>query len=237
MSKGISNIQIEKAFRDLDDEDINDSFVGVFSVNHMNRFIDYKTMILEKKGKYLFIITNTDSSEKEGTYWWSIMDIDPKTDLLFFDSFGVDGLKSFIIHDDQKVIEKKVLGTEQLTRTDNKITLVNIKFSLSACKNLSKNFFYFVQSFGGKLKLGDFVNLWVVADRIQDLDSVNCGISQIYYYDNLFNPDKKSKIQNKAKLNKKTIEILLNKLFVLDSQQQNEKVINIYANEQDIVTT
>ena len=94
-----------------------------------------------------------------------------------------------------------------------------------------------MQSFGGKLKLGDFENLWVVADRIQDLDSVNCGICQIYYYDNLFNPDKKSKIQNKAKLNKKTIEILLNKLFVLDSQQQNEKVINIYANEQDIVTT
>ena len=87
-----------------------------------------------------------------------------------------------------------------------------------------------MQSFGRKLKLRDFVNLWVVEDRIQDLDSVNCGISQIYYYDNLFNPDKKSKIQNKAKLNKKTIEILLNELFVLDSQQQNEKVINIYAN-------
>ena len=35
--------------------------------------------------------------------------------------------------------EKKFLGTEQLTGTDNKITLVNIKFYLNACKNLSKN--------------------------------------------------------------------------------------------------
>ena len=176
------------------------------------------------------------------------MDIYPKTNLFFFHSFGVDGLKSFIIQDDQKVIEKILLGTEQLTRTDNKITLVNIKFSLNACKNLSKNelhnlsdtvrdFFYFMQSFGDKLKLCDFVDLWVVEDRIQDLDSVNCGIFQIYFYDNLFNSDKNSKIQNKTKLNKEKIEILLNEFFVLDNQQQNVKVINKYANERDIVTT
>ena len=53
------------------------------------------------------------------------------------------------------------------------------------------------------LKLRGFVNLWVVEDRIQDLDSVTCGIFQIYFYDNLFNPGKTSKIQNKTKLNKK----------------------------------
>lgn len=66
------------------------------------------------------------------------MDIKPQTDLFFFDSFGADGLKSFIIQDDQKVTEKIPLGTEQLTRTDNKIRLVNIKFYLNSCKNLSK---------------------------------------------------------------------------------------------------
>ena len=43
MSKGISNLQIEKAI------DIDENFVGVFPANHMNRFIDYKTMISEKK--------------------------------------------------------------------------------------------------------------------------------------------------------------------------------------------
>ena len=117
-------------------------------------------MISGQKGKYPFIIAKTDSSDKDGTHWWSIMDVKPQTDLLFcFVSFGVDGLKSFIIQDDQKVIGKILLETEQLTRADNKITLVNIKFSLNACKNLSKNelnnlsdtardFFYFVYSFG-----------------------------------------------------------------------------------------
>ena len=67
------------------------------------------------------------------------------------------------MQDDKKVIEKILFGTEQLTRTDNNITLVNVKFNLNACKNLSKKeldnlsdtaryFFYFVQSFGNKLK-------------------------------------------------------------------------------------
>ena len=55
----------------------------VFPANQMNRFIDYKTMMSEKNGKYPFIIANTDSSDKGGTHWWSILDIEPQTDLFF----------------------------------------------------------------------------------------------------------------------------------------------------------
>ena len=47
-------------------------------------------------------------------------------------------------------------------------------------------------------------------DRVQDLDSSTCGIFQIYFYDNLFNPRLNSKIQGNTRLNKKTIETLLN---------------------------
>ena len=74
-------------------------------------------------------------------------------------------------------------------------------------------------------------------DRIKDLDFVTFGIFQIYFYDNLFNPDRNSKIQNKTKLIKKTIETLLNQLFVLDDQEQNEATINEYANDRDITIT
>ena len=60
-----------------------------------------------------------------------------------------------------------------MTRADNKITLVNIKFNLNVCKNLAKkeldvlsdtatNFVHFVQAFGNKFKLRDFVNIWMV---------------------------------------------------------------------------
>ena len=70
-----------------------------------------------------------------------------------------------------------------MTRTDNKITLEKIRFNLNACKNLSKrefdalsntaiNFFHFIQAFGNKLKLRDFVHIWVVEDRVQELNFV-----------------------------------------------------------------
>ena len=72
---------------------------------------------------------------------------------------------------------------------------------------------------------------------MQDLDTITCGIFEIYFYDNLFNRDKSSKIQNKTKLNKKTIEILLNGMLVLNDQQQNKKIINKHADEQDITVT
>ena len=76
-----------------------------------------------------------------------------------------------------------------MDRTDDKITLCKVKFNLSACKRLNeneinslsetaRNFFYFIQAFGIKLKLREFVNIWMVEDRLQDLDSATCGIFQ-----------------------------------------------------------
>ena len=153
----------------------------------MNRFIVHAAMMTEKKGIFPFIIANTEDSTKQGTHWWSILDIDPKTDIFFFDSFGLDGLKHFIMQDDQIIVEKILFGTEKMTRTDNKITLCKIQFNLNVCKNLSKeelnflsdtatNFFHFAQTFGNKLKLRNFLNIWIVEDRIQDLNSSTCGI-------------------------------------------------------------
>ena len=69
MAKGISNFTIEKALKEMEDEDIKNNFVGVFSSNYMNKFINHAAMISEKKGKYPFIIGNTDSSSKGGTHW------------------------------------------------------------------------------------------------------------------------------------------------------------------------
>ena len=100
----------------------------------MNKFIYDKLMICEEKGNYLFIIAKTDAFSKSGTHWWNILDIEPKTEIFLLDSFGLDGLKNFIIQNDRKVIEKILFGTKQMTRTDNKITRVYIKFNLMLVK-------------------------------------------------------------------------------------------------------
>ena len=186
--------------------------------------------------------------KRGGRHWWSILDIEPKQDIFFFDFFVIDGLKHFIIQDDRIVIEKILFGTEKMTRTDNKITLFNIRFNLNACKNLSvdeldtlsdtaSNFFHFIQAFGNKLKLHNFVNIWMVEDRVQNLDSVTCGIFQLYLCNNLFNSNENRKTQEKARLNKKTIETLLNELFILDNQDKNEEPMRQYAADNNISMT
>ena len=114
---GISNFQIENAIKNIGDYDLIDNFIGVFPSNYMNKFIDHASMISDK-GKYPFIIAKTDSSEKQCVHWWSILDIDLKTDIFFFDSFGLDGLNYFIVQDDAPVVKKILSGVEKMTRTD-----------------------------------------------------------------------------------------------------------------------
>ena len=71
---------------------------------------------------------------------------------------------------------------KKMTRADNKFTLCKIQFNLNACKNLSEKeldslsdtatiFFHFIQAFRNKLKLRNFVHIWMVEDRVEDLDS------------------------------------------------------------------
>ena len=43
---GISNFQMEEAFKKIDDEDLLQNFVGVFPSNKMNRFINHVAMIM-----------------------------------------------------------------------------------------------------------------------------------------------------------------------------------------------
>ena len=134
---GISNFQIEEAFKKIGDEDLLDNFVGVFPSNYMSKFINHAAMISDK-GKFPFIIANADSSEIPGVHWWSILDIEPRNDIFFFYSFGLDGLKHFIIQDGKKIIDKNLLTIEQMDKTDKKISLCKIKFNLGACKELTK---------------------------------------------------------------------------------------------------
>ena len=240
---GISNGQIEKAFKDLGGPDLLDNFVGVFPSDYLNKFVNHAAMI-NNSGKYPFVIANTDDRQKDGTHWWSILDFEPKTDIFFFNSYGLSGLKHFIIQDDRKITDKILIGIDKMDRTDNKTTLCKVKFSLSVWKELTEDeilsisetarqFFYFVQSFGNKLKLRSFVKIWMVEDRLQDLKTSACGVFQIYFYKNLFDPEEESKINGETRLTKKTVETLLNEIFTLDDVQ-NELKMNDLADDLNI---
>ena len=105
---------------------------------------------------------------------------------------------------------------------------------IDSLSGTARNFFRFVQVFEIKLKLINFVNIWMVEDRVQDLNSSTCGIFQLYFYDNLFNPNENSKMQGDTKLTKRTIETLLNELFSLDNQNSNEQKREQYTTEKGV---
>ena len=64
----------------------------------------------------------------------------------------------------------------------------------------------------------------MLEDPTQMDTTITCGPFQIYFYKNLFFPDKNRKLQNYKKLTNIAIEILHNELFTLD-QENNEQII------------
>ena len=167
----------------------------------MNKFVNFQQIMKTGGTNHPYLISNTDRSDKDGTHWWGILDIHPKAEILFFDSFGQDGLKNLVIQDDQKIVKKK--GIEKIRKTDNKLTLVKINFSLKAFpilksgefESLSKTaqvFFHFIESFGKLHQLKDFVCVWMLEDPTQKFKTSTCEPFQLYFFDNLFNPEYKN---------------------------------------------
>ena len=67
MSKGISNIEIEKLFKQTNNDDLNENFLGVYPSDKINKFIMFEKMIPGKK--YPFLISNTDRNDQGRIHW------------------------------------------------------------------------------------------------------------------------------------------------------------------------
>ena len=65
------------------------------------------------------------------------------------------------------------------------------------------------------------------------IEKDTCGIYQIFFYVNLFNPLEDSSIINEKRLSKWTIEKLLNEILTTD-RQENESWIEQFGEENDI---
>ena len=82
------------------------------------------------KNRYPFIIMNTGRSNKNGTHWWSFLDLHERKEIFLFDSFGFKGFKEFIIDNDRNILNKILFGIEKLKKKDKKVTLITLKFSM-----------------------------------------------------------------------------------------------------------
>ena len=239
---GISNETIEDFFEKVDDDDLKNNFIGVFPSNFINKFISYHSIIKDRsRVKYPFIIMNTDRSDRAGTHWWSFLDLHPKKEIFLFDSFGFEGLKKFIIDNDKKLLNKVLYNLNNFKKSDRKITLISLKFSMREYEKISdkqlktttQDLLHLMYEFGKLHNIQDEITVFSLDDQLQKIETDTCGIFQIYFYYNLFNPFSDSSIIKDKVLTKHTIEKLLNEIFSLN-QEQNEKVITQFALENNI---
>ena len=161
----------------------------------------------------------------------------------FFDSYGFTGFKVFIEKDDHDIINKILYDTKKFNKDDVIVTLITLTFSRGNYEKLSKNqvsklsptaanLFHLIDEFLELNNVKKEVMLHFIDDQLQDLTSYTCGIFQLYFYRNLFDPLKKSNLINDEKLTKNTIVKQLNELFSM-SDEQNEKVVEQFAQDYD----
>ena len=248
MDKGISNLQIEKFFHNEQNEDLRKSYLGIYSMDSITRYINFYEIIKKRCAKYPFAIFKTDRHNQPGTHWWSFMDIHPKKNLMLFYSLGLDGFKFFIADNDEKIIDELhfIFKKCKISLTDQKITLHEMKLFVDSWENMThtkkeqlaetaQNFFHLLQQFP-KLKKTNEMSILILENPIQDLTSSICGIFQLYFYKDLFDPDKKSKVTDHENLNKHTIEVIFNKFFSTDVDE-NEHLIKKFKEEYNLYKT
>ena len=228
--EGLSNFDIEEIFNKANNSDLLQNFAGVFSSEKMNKLLDLKKMMKGKK--YPFLIANTDRSDKKGTRWWSILDIDRKKDFLLFDSFGIKGLKNFIVKDDEKIVAKVLKSVENLKEVKEQINLVNVNFVKNSHLKLSEgekaalagtcaDFLHFLESFADH-ENQSLIHLWLLEDPIQDITSNTCGYFQTFFYKNFFFPDSDIILHKRKRLTYDVIQSFFQELFTTNAEQ-NEK--------------
>ena len=233
---GISNEAIEDFFEKVNDKDLKNNFIGVFPSNFINKFISYHSIIKDRsKVKYPFIIMNTDRSDRAGTHWWSFLDLHQKKEIFLFDSFGFEGFKKFIIDNDRKLLNKVLFNLDKFQKSDRKITLISLKFSMQEyekikdtkqLKTTTQDLLHLMYEFGKLHNIQDEVTVFSLDEQLQKIETDTCRIFQIYFYYNLFNPFTNSSIIKDNAISKHTIQKLLNEIFTLN-QEQTEKVITV----------
>ena len=182
------------------------------------------------------MIMNPDRSNKDGEHWWSLLEISSKDQIFLFDSFGFVGLKEFIIDNDKEIIDQFFYDLEKINKKDKVINLTYVHFDIESYKKINnssltttvRDFFHSLSQFG-KVHNKDSVDVFMVDDQLQNIESDTCGLFQLYFYMNLFIPKESSKIVSNRTLNLRTIKILLNEIFSKDISQIEIAVENFAA--------
>ena len=168
----------------------------------------------------------------------------PQKNLFLFDGLGIEGFKFFIVNNDDKIINELLYDFKKCEpKSNQKLKLSAMKFCVQTWQKMSHKvkeqltdtaqiFFHLLEQFA-KLKKTECMNILILENNVEDLFGSTCGLFQLYFYKNLFDPDEKSKILDHENLNKKTLETIINEIFSTDIDE-NEHIIKNFREEYDL---
>ena len=244
MSKELGNFQIDDFFKEEENEDLKNNYVGTYSIDSITKCINFYEIIKRRNAKYPFEIFNTDKENQPGVHWWSFMNINPKNNLFLFDSFVIEGFKLCIVDNDLDIINELLYDFKKCeSKSNKKLELCPIKFCVETWQKMShkrkdqltdtaQNFFHLLEQFA-KLKKTHCMNILILEKQVQDLTRSTCGHFQLYFYKNLFDPDKKCKTISHRTLNKSTLQARMNKVFSTDIKE-NEYILKNFKEEYNL---
>ena len=103
--------------------------MGTYSIDSITKYINFYEIIKKRNAKYPFAIFNTDKENQPGVHWWSFLDINPKNNLFLFGPLGIEGLKFFIVDDDQDIINELFYNFKKCeSKSNQKLKLCTMKF-------------------------------------------------------------------------------------------------------------
>ena len=97
-SKGVSKVKITR---------LKKLAVSNFAPTFSN-FMNFHKLVKNNNVQYPFMVMNTDRDNKNGTHWWSLLELYTHRNTFLFDRFGFTGFKEFIIDNDHNIINKLV---------------------------------------------------------------------------------------------------------------------------------
>ena len=135
-----------------------------------------------------------------------------------------------------------MFGIQKLKKKDQKIIIISLKFSMKEYEKIknehrlrptTQDLLHLIYEYGRLHNIKDLVTVYSVDDQLQKLETDTCGIFQLYFYFNLFVPYENSSVLGDSKLTKRKVEKLLNEIFSLE-RNQNEEEMERFAKEKNI---
>ena len=180
--------------------------MGTYSIDSITKYINFYEIIKKRNAKYPFAIFNTDNHNEPEQHCGSFLDIDPKGNLFLFNSFGLEGFKLFIVNNDEDIVDKLLYNFQKckLEPATQKLQLCAMKFCVWTWQKLdqkaksqltetAQSLFHLLEQFA-KLKKSNCMNIIILENTIQEIETSTCGQFQLYLYKNLFDPNNKSHI-------------------------------------------